>query len=144
MRKRTGIGLIEILLVIAVILAVIPCWVRSAGAATQTLNFAWEQAAADTASVSFGGWKLYGKTQSETNSRLLATINYAGSQQATYTASQPIESPDGAETAWTFYMTAFDRSGNESAPSAQVSWTADFAPPTVPLNLRITVVPAGN
>jgi len=144
MRKRTGIGLLEILLVIAVVLTVIPCWARGAGAATQTLNFAWEQAAADTASGSFGGWKLYGKTQSETNFRLLATIQYAGAQQATYTASRPIESPDGAETAWTFYLTAFDQSGNESAPSATASWTADFAPPTVPLNLRITVVPAGN
>jgi hypothetical protein len=144
MRKKTGIGPIEILIVLIVVMAAIPCRPGTAGAATQTLNFAWEQAAADTASVSFGGWKLYGKTQSETNSRLLATINYAGSQQATYTASQPIESPDGAETAWTFYLTSFDKAGNESAPSAQVSWTADFAPPTVPLNLRITVVPAGN
>lgn len=144
MRKRTGIGLIEILLVIAVILAVIPCRAGGAWAATQTLNFAWEQAAADTQKADFGGWKLYGKTKSETNYRLLATIHYAGAQQATYTASQSIESPDGAETAWTFYLTAFDRSGNESAPSAQVAWTADFAPPTVPLNLRITVVPAGN
>jgi len=122
----------------------IPCGGGIARAATQTLNFAWEQAAADTQKADFGGWKLYGKTQSETTFRLLATINYGGSPQDTYTSSQAIESPGGAETQWAFYLTAFDRNGNESAPSAQVAWTIDFAPPTVPLNLRITVVPAGN
>jgi hypothetical protein len=140
MRKKEVLILFEILLIIAVIVGL----AGFAQAATQTLNFAWGQPAVDTQKANFGGWKLYGKTKAETTFRVLATINYAGTQQTTYTSPQPIDSPAGAETEWTFYVTAIDKAGNESGPSNQVAWVVDLLAPGNPFNLIITIVPTGS
>ncbi len=107
-------------------------------AQSKTLNFAWQQATADTSDQTFGGWRLYGRTSAEAPYQLLATIPFV-SQMTDYSSSQVITSPAGVMTTWTFVLTAYDQAGNESAYSNSVSWTADFQSPTIPLNLRITV-----
>ncbi len=136
MKKKEALILIQILLVILVIVAL----AVHADAGTKTLEFAWEQPAADTQKSDFGGWKLYRQNGAAWD--LVATIPYAGAQQQTYTAQQSLQAPDAAETAMTFALTAYDKSGNESARSNTVTTVIDFLAPAIPINLKITVVPA--
>jgi len=128
----------KILTLIFIIICLAGMQPAAAWAKSVTLTFAWQQATADTTDPTFGGWKLYGKTSPAGSYELLATIPFVA-QATEYTSAQPIISPDGSVTTWTFVMTAFDQAGNESAYSETVSWTADFQAPSVPINLKITV-----
>lgn len=138
MRKRELLILIEILLVIAVCIAL----AGSVQAGTKTLTFAWEQATADTSDPNFGGWRLYRKLPGDGTPQYVpvATIPFVAAQ-ATYTSTQSLEFPSGQTTTAIFVATAFDKAGNESAFSNEASVTIDFAAPTVPVEFRITVVP---
>lgn len=130
--KKTSfaLGLVLIVLCIAAVPAASP--------GTKTLGFAWEQPAADTAKADFGGWKLY--RQNGEAWELVATIPYGGTQQTTYTVQQALQAPDGAETTMIFTLTAFDKSGNESARSNTATAVIDFLAPGVPFNLIIKIV----
>jgi hypothetical protein len=141
MRKKEALIVIEILLVIAVCVAL----AGFVQAGTKTLNFAWEQAASDTAAPDFGGWKIYRKLTADgtPSYSLVATIEFVAAQ-ATYTTSQTLEFPSGQTTTAVFAATAFDRAGNESPYSNEASVTIDFQTPSVPIEFRITVVPTAN
>jgi hypothetical protein len=140
-RKKEALILFEILLVILVCVAL----AGFVQAGTKTLTFAWEQAAADTSAPDFGGWKIYRKLTADGTPAyaLVATIDFVAAQ-ATYTTSQTLEFPSGQTTTAVFVATAFDKAGNESAYSNEATVIIDFQAPSVPIQFRITVVPAAN
>ena len=106
----------------------------------KTLSFAWEQPAAETSSGDFGGWKIYKSSTTGGPYVLLVTIPFTASNpENTYTTSTVITVPSGSETRLYFVATAFDKAENESAFSNEVNVLIDFKPPTVPINLKITV-----
>lgn len=109
--------------------------VSPAFAGTKTLNFAWDQ----TISPDLAGWKLYTATRAGDPGTLSATITYDGSGKTSYTSAQPITAPDHAETTYYFTLTAFDKSGNETSRSNEVSTVIDFQAPGTPINLKVTV-----
>jgi uncharacterized protein YxeA len=121
--------------VIFLCLALVLCCASLVHAAPKSLTFAWEQAGSIT---DLAGWKLYEVTGTPKVYTLFVTIPYV-SQQATYTSAQTIEFPNGAVTTKTYVLTAYDKSGNESAKSNEASATVDFEAPNVPTVFTITV-----
>jgi hypothetical protein len=101
---------------------------------TKDLTFLWEQ----EISADFAGWKLYKSTTSGSGYELWQTINYVA-EQGTYTSDYELTSPSGESVEYFFVMTAFDTSANESEYSNQASIVIDFAPPVLPLRLRVRV-----
>ena len=88
----------------------------------------------------FRGWKLYssataGGPYTQVGGDILFTA-----AQTTYTHQTQIVVPDNAETTLYFIVKAFDKKGNPSGPSNEVSHTFDFVGPPAPGNLNITLV----
>jgi len=107
---------------------------------TVNLTFAWEQAAEDTSKDDFYGWKVwYATTSGGPYTQLGADVVYDGAQKPTYTASETLVAPDQAETTFYFVVSAYDRSGNFSGYSNEVSFTADFLGPGVPVRFNVTI-----
>lgn len=107
-----------------------------------TITFAWEQQLPDDQSQ-FRGWQFYyGVNPGGPYEPLGGPILWTGTVEPEYTASQMIEVPAGEETMLYFVVTALDKSNNESEPSNEVHWMADFKPPAGPINLRVTIIPA--
>jgi hypothetical protein len=103
------------------------------------LDFLWEQPAADTSRSDFAGWNLYRGEAAGGPYVLLATINYGGTAQTTYTVQQEMDSPVGQEKDWYFVLTAFDKSGNESVFSNEALARVDLKPPSAPVMFKVTV-----
>jgi len=104
------------------------------------LTFAWEQAISDD----FYGWKMwYGTTSGGPYNQLGSDIVYDGVQKPEYTCDKVITAPSGSETTFYFVVNAWDKSGNFSADSNEVSYKADFLPPNVPVLLHVTVQSGG-
>jgi len=117
------------------------CAVAQAG--NKTLTFEWNQ----DMSAGFAGWKLYKATAPNvavSAANLFATLPYGGTPSTSYTADQPLTSPDGQTITYYFVLTAFDTSGNESPKSNEVSAPIDFQAPGAPNTLTVIVksVPA--
>jgi len=105
-------------------------------AGTEQITFAWEQ----TITPDFGGWKIYssptvGGPYTQVGGDILFTA-----AQTTYTHPAQIVVPDSAETSLYFIVRAFDKKGNLSGPSNEVTHTFDFVGPPAPGNLNITLV----
>jgi len=122
-------------------LALIGLWafVSPLYAAGKPATFSWQQAAADTAKPDFGGWTLYKSPTSGGPWEKVVDLPFA-TPQTEYTAQQTITVPDGAETTLYFTVDCFDKSGNRSAKSNEVSATFDFLSPTVPVQFKIVVI----
>lgn len=108
-------------------------------AGNKTLNFAWQQTLPSPNDMS--GWELYIANTAGGTATLFATIPYVSSASE-YTTTQTITVPDGTTSTRYFKILAFDSSGNKSGFSNEVAVSLDFAPPNVPITLRVTVVPA--
>jgi hypothetical protein len=121
--------------VIAFYLIALVLFLGFSHAGTQQVTFAWEQ----QITPDFGGWRIY------SSSATGGPYTQAGpdipfvQQQTTYTHQTQIVVPDNAETTLFFIVRAFDKSGNLSAPSNEVSKTFDFLSPPAPGNLNITL-----
>lgn len=141
-KDRTVTGTVKS--IVAFMLAFSLMFLPVADAASRSLGLAWEQAATDTADPGFGGWKIYRKTMTGgvATYTLFATVPFV-SQQTTYTTTQTLTITDGTQGSVVFVATAYDKAvpPNESAYSNEAIYTYDLAPPTVPINLRITIVP---
>ena len=116
------------------------CLMFVAPVASQTkqvdLTFEWGQ----TISPDFYGWILYyGPTAGGPYTQLGSDIVYGGTPMTTYTSDEMLTAPDNAETTFYFVVSALDDSGNESGVSNEVSYRADFLPPTTPVQLNVTI-----
>jgi hypothetical protein len=108
----------------------------SAQAGTEQITFAWEQ----TITPDFGGWKIYSSpTAGGPYTQVGGDIIFTAAQ-TTYTHQAQIVLPDNAETTLFFIVRAFDKTGNLSGPSNEVSHVFDFVGPPAPGNLNITLV----
>jgi len=121
---------------VAVYLLLFGMLVGQSRAGTEQITFAWEQ----TITPDFGGWKIYssataGGPYTQVGGDILFTA-----AQTTYTHQTQIVVPDNAETTLYFIVKAFDKKGNPSGPSNEVSHTFDFVGPPAPGNLNITLV----
>jgi len=123
---RKALAIFAMLLLLAA-----PAW-----SGEKTLTFQWEQAI----SADFAGWQLYmSETPGVYPSAPVATINYGGVEQTTYTSDEVIPSADGEEHTYYFVLTAFDTEGNESGRSNEVSQVIDFLAPDAPFSFTVTV-----
>ena len=100
------------------------------------LTLTWEQAI----SPDFYGWKVwYSTTSGGPYEQLGDAIIYDGEMQPDYSCEQVVVAPGGSETTFYFMVNAWDKSGNFSNDSNEVSYKADFLPPDAPVLLRVTV-----
>ena len=122
--------------IVAVYLLLFGFLVGHPRAGTEQITFAWEQ----TITPDFGGWKIYssataGGPYTQVGGDILFTA-----AQTTYTHQTQIVVPDNAETTLYFIVKAFDKKGNPSGPSNEVSHTFDFVGPPAPGSLNINLV----
>ena len=96
-------------------------------AGQKTLHITWNQVISDD----FAGWKLY------QDGVEVLDIPYTG--QTSYETDMVLNSPDGQTITYSFYLTSYDTSGNESGPSNVVDKTIDFEAPGIPFELNITI-----
>jgi hypothetical protein len=107
---------------------------------TKILDFAWEQPAAETSLPDFGGWKIYKSATAGGPYTMAVNVPFvAANPNNSYTGSSSIVVPGGSETKLFFVATAYDKSGNESPYSNEISVTIDFKPPSTPINLKVTI-----
>lgn len=109
----------------------------AAYAGQKQLKFVWEY---PDPPADLAGFYLYASTIQGTYQKPLMTINYDPIEQD-YHAETILESPDGQIQTWYFILTAFDKHGNESTPSNEVSAIVDFEKPPAPLTLTVDVIP---
>ena len=117
-----------------------------AEAGQKIVTFGWEQTGVDA--PDFYGWKLWvGETPGgpytygPNNGQLNGDIVYDGTPKPEYIwTSPPLVVPDGEEETFYFVANSWDKSGNFSANSNEVSLTIDFKPPTDP-NVTSAVPP---
>jgi hypothetical protein len=122
--------------------ALVLCFTFVVPAMSQTqqvdLTFEWEQ----VLTADFYGWRLfYATTSGGPYTQLGSDIVYGGSPAPTYTSDEVIFAPTGAETTYYFVAIAGDTSDNWSGDSNEVSYTADFLGPSIPVQLRVTITP---
>ena len=116
------------------------CFVFVVPAVAQTkqvdLTFEWDQ----VISADFYGWKLwYSATSGGPYTQLGSDILYTPPPASPYTSSEMLIAPDQAETTFYFVVNAWDTSGNPSGDSNEVSYTADFLGPSIPVQLNVTI-----
>jgi len=118
-----------------VVLAII-CLSVPSYAGDKVITATWEQQVEDLPQLL--KWTLhYGTTKGGPYTNLI-DIAYDGTNGPFFT-DEVIVVPDNAETTYYFMMTAWDKSGNESVPSDELSLDFDFLPPGAPFSIKITV-----
>lgn len=118
-------------LVIAALLMGTTAW-----AGPKTVTFAWTQ----VLTPPIAGWHIYQGTTpgGENLTTPLATVQFTTSQ-ATYTYSQSVNFPDGANTTYYYKMDAYTAAGVKSVLSSEVNANLDLTVPPVPGGFTVTI-----
>ena len=107
-------------------------------AGTKTINFAWEQGAADLPNLK--EWRIHSSMTVGGPYTVLSTIPFDGTVKPSYAGSGTVTTiPNGQKATVYFVATAFGKSGIESGYSNEVSVLIDFTTVTVPINFKIVI-----
>lgn len=122
-----------LLLMLLILTLILP---MAAYGGSKTVTFQWDYPSPPT---DMGGFYLYSASVAGGPYTKVTSISWVtGTTQ--YTSAQAITAPDAVETKMYFVVSAYDKNGNESGKSNEVSYIFDFLAPGSPINFIIKVV----
>lgn len=115
--------------IVAALIIVLLMAVAPPARAASNVTFAWDSVTA----TDLQGYRLYQSNTSGTYNKTTGKVCEVGAGVTTCTVSNL------ADGTYFWVATAYDRSGNESGYSNEVTRTLDSTAPTAPSNLKITL-----